>query len=156
VARKEDGFYIDPRTNGGANIEAITLDDVVITDGNGSIISRHAKRQNDGGDQFAAEESRDEEKENGNKEEESTTGEGVTEESLSEDKKHQRQRREIVVNQDNNGRESKKSDVQPVSRHNRSQNCTYTACPKSSLRSFFLFSTFCKSEHFGQESQQFV
>jgi hypothetical protein len=115
VARKEDGFFIDPRTNGGTNIEAITLDDVVITDGNGSIISRHAKRENDGSDEFVAEETGDEEKTNGDKEEESTTGKAVTEETLSEDKNSQRKRREIAVNEDNNGKESAKADVQPVS-----------------------------------------
>lgn len=47
VARKEDGFAgIDPRnllSNGKVAIEAIGLDDVVITDGNGTIISHHKK-----------------------------------------------------------------------------------------------------------------
>lgn len=113
VARKEDGFYIDPRTNGGTNIEAITLEDV-ITDTNGSVISRHAKRQNDGGDEFVAE-TRDEGKESDEKEDENTTEEVVVEETLSEDKNSQRKRREIPVNEDNNGKESAKADVRPVS-----------------------------------------
>lgn len=47
VARKEDGIAgIDPRNllqNGKVPIEAIGLDDVVITDGNGTIISHHKK-----------------------------------------------------------------------------------------------------------------
>ena len=120
VARKEDGFYIDPRTNGGTNIEAITLDDVVI-DTNGSVIYRHAKRQNDGGDEFEAE-TRDEGKKSDEKEEENTTEEAVNEETLSEGKNSQRKRREIPVNEDNNGKESAKADVQPVSTHNHITN----------------------------------
>lgn len=38
LARKEDGYAIDPRNN-FKNIEAIGLDDVVITDGNGTVVS---------------------------------------------------------------------------------------------------------------------
>jgi hypothetical protein len=131
VARKEDGYYIDPRTNGGKNIEAITLDDVVITDGNGTIISRHAKRENDGSDEYIAEESHDEEKnkyvveeiQDGEKkddkkeEEENITGDDPKEENLSEDKNSRRKRREVPVNKDNNENDSKKSDVQPVSKY---------------------------------------
>lgn len=43
VARKEDGIAgIDPRNlHGKTDIEAIGLDDVVITDGNGTIVSHH-------------------------------------------------------------------------------------------------------------------
>lgn len=132
VERKEDGFYIDPRTNGGTNIEAITLDDV-ITDTNGSVISRHAKRQNDGGDEFVAE-TRDEGKKSDEKDDENTTEEVVIEETLSEDKSNQRKRREIPVNEDNNGKESSKADVRPVSTHNQTaapQNSTYTVSQKS-------------------------
>jgi hypothetical protein len=118
VARKEDGFYIDPRTNGGINIEAITLDDVVITDGNGSVISRHAKRQNDASgehtgektEQFA-EESQDEGKTDDNKEDDRVTGEG----NLSEGKTTRRRRREVAASKDNDGNDSQKSDVQSVS-----------------------------------------
>jgi hypothetical protein len=113
VARKEDGFYIDPRTNGGINIEAISLDDVVITDGNGSVISRHAKRQNDASGEYsgettenAAEESQDEGKADDKKEEESVTG---------EDKNRRRRRREVAASKDSNGSDSQKSDVQSVS-----------------------------------------
>ena len=112
VARKEDGFYIDPRTNGGTNIEAITLDDVII-DTNGSVISRHAKRQNDGGDELVAE-ARDEAKKSDEKDDENTTEEPVVEET-GEDKNNQRKRREIPVNEDDNGKESAKADVRPVS-----------------------------------------
>jgi antitoxin component of MazEF toxin-antitoxin module len=124
VARKEDGFYIDPRTNGGKNIEAITLDDVVITDGNGSIISRHAKRQNDDSDEhvveeiedenekeYVAKESQDEGKTDDKKDKESVTGE----ENLSEDENTRRKRREVAVSKDNEGDDSKKSEVHPVS-----------------------------------------
>jgi hypothetical protein len=124
VARKEDGYYIDPRTNGGINIEAITLDDVVITDGNGSVISRHAKRQNDASGEYTveetegeekeqevAEESRDEGKTDDKKEDESATGE----ENLSEDKSTRRRRREVAASKDNDENGSQKSDVHPVS-----------------------------------------
>jgi hypothetical protein len=124
VARKEDGFYIDPRTNGGINIEAITLDDVVITDGNGSVISRHAKRQNDGSEhdsvqetenngeeEHVARESRDGENTDDKKGEESVTGE----ENQSEEKNTGRRRREVAASKDNDGSDSQKSDVQPVS-----------------------------------------
>jgi len=130
VARKEDGFYIDPRTNGGKNIEAITLDDVVITDGNGTIISRHAKRENDDPDDPKAEEIQDEEKKeytteetqkenkkDDGKVEENITGEETKEGNISEDKNSQRKRRDVPVNKDNNGNDSKKSDVRPVSKH---------------------------------------
>jgi len=45
VARKEDGIAgIDPRNllqPGKTDIEAIGLDEVVITDGNGTIVSHH-------------------------------------------------------------------------------------------------------------------
>nr|CAD7449297.1 unnamed protein product [Timema bartmani] len=44
VGRKEDGLNIDPR-NLDKNIEAITLDDVVVTDENGTVVSRHTKRE---------------------------------------------------------------------------------------------------------------
>jgi len=138
VARKEDGFYIDPRTNGGTNIEAITLDDV-ITDTNGSVVSRHAKRQNDGGDEFVAE-TRDEGKEIEEKDDENTTEEAVVEETLPEGKSGQRKRREIPANEDNNGKDSAKADVQPVSTHRHTiapQNSIYTECPKSPLPSLF-------------------
>ncbi|KAG8286682.1 hypothetical protein J6590_053632 [Homalodisca vitripennis] len=37
IARKEDGYFIDPRTNGGSTIEALGPDDVVVTDGNGTM-----------------------------------------------------------------------------------------------------------------------
>lgn len=51
VARKEDGIAgIDPRNlqqQGKADIEAIGLDEVVITDGNGTIISHHKKTDAD-------------------------------------------------------------------------------------------------------------
>jgi hypothetical protein len=129
VARKEDGYYIDPRTNGGKNIEAFSLDDVVITDGNGTIISRHAKRENDGSDEYIAQEPRDDEKREyvaeetqdekkyEKKEEENTTGDGPKEENISEDKNSRRKRREVPVNNDNNEKDSKKSDVQPVSKY---------------------------------------
>jgi len=138
VARKEDGFYIDPRTNGGTNIEAITLDDV-INDTNGTVISRHAKRQNDVGDEFVAE-TRDEGKESDEKDDENTTEEAVIAETHSEDKNSQRKRREIPVNEDNNGKESAKADIRPVSTHRHTivpQNSTYTDCPKSPLLSLF-------------------
>jgi len=115
VARKEDGFYIDPRTNGGTNIEAITLDDVII-DTNGSVISRHAKRQNDGGDEFVAE-TQDEGKKSDEKDDENTTEEAIVEETRSEGKNSERKRREIPVNEDNSGKESAKADVRPVSTH---------------------------------------
>jgi hypothetical protein len=124
VARKEDGFYIDPRTNGGKNIEAITLDDVVITDGNGTIISRHAKRQNDDSNEYVVEVTEDEEKKENvakesqdeGKREDKKDEEGVTGEiNLSEDKNTRRRRREAAVSKDNDGNDSKKSGVQPVS-----------------------------------------
>jgi hypothetical protein len=140
VERKEDGFYIDPRTNGGTNIDAITLDDV-ITVMNGSVISRHAKRQNDGDDEFAAE-TRDEGKKSDEKDDENTTEEAVIEETVSEDKSSQRKRREIPVNEDSNGKESAKADVQPVSTNNQTtapQNSTYTECPKSPYLHCFNF-----------------
>lgn len=38
VFRKEDGLLIDPRTAGGANIDALGPEEVVITDGNGTMI----------------------------------------------------------------------------------------------------------------------
>jgi len=45
VARKEDGIAgIDPRNlhqQGKTDIEAIGLDEVVVTDGNGTIVSHH-------------------------------------------------------------------------------------------------------------------
>lgn len=51
VARKEDGIAgIDPRNllqNGKPAIEAIGLDEVVITDGNGTIVSHHKKTDAD-------------------------------------------------------------------------------------------------------------
>lgn len=44
VARKEDGIAgIDPRNLHKTDIEAIGLDEVVITDGNGTIVSHHKK-----------------------------------------------------------------------------------------------------------------
>jgi adenine-specific DNA glycosylase len=141
VTRKEDGYYIDPRTNGGKNIEAITLDDVVITDGNGTIISRHAKRENGGSDEYTAEESQDEEKkeyiieetQDGEKkvyrkEEENITGDNLKED-ISEDKNSRRKRREVGVNKNNNENDSKKSDVQPVSKYsNIAIHITLQAC----------------------------
>uniref|UniRef100_A0A8D9AKY0 Phenoloxidase-activating factor 2 n=1 Tax=Cacopsylla melanoneura TaxID=428564 RepID=A0A8D9AKY0_9HEMI len=45
ISRK-DGLLIDPRSN-NKNIEAIGLDDVVVTDGNGTIISHHVKRDDE-------------------------------------------------------------------------------------------------------------
>ena len=39
LSRKEDGYAIDPRNNFKSNIEAITADDVVNTDGNGTVVS---------------------------------------------------------------------------------------------------------------------
>jgi hypothetical protein len=80
-------------------------------------------------------ETRDEGKKSDEKDEENTT-----EEALSEGKSSQRKRREIPVNEDSNGKESAKADVQPVSTHKHttaSQNSTYTKCPKSLLRSLF-------------------
>lgn len=51
VARKEDGIAgIDPRNlhqQGKVDIEAIGLDEVVVTDGNGTIISHHKKTDAD-------------------------------------------------------------------------------------------------------------
>lgn len=50
VARKEDGIAgIDPRNlnRGKGDIEAIGLDEVVITDGNGTIVSHHKKTEDD-------------------------------------------------------------------------------------------------------------
>lgn len=50
VARKEDGVAgIDPRNlnRGKSDIEAIGLDEVVITDGNGTIVSHHKKTEAD-------------------------------------------------------------------------------------------------------------
>lgn len=50
VARKEDGIAgIDPRNlnRGKGDIEAIGLDEVVITDGNGTIVSHHKKTEAD-------------------------------------------------------------------------------------------------------------
>lgn len=51
VARKEDGIAgIDPRNlnrGGKPDIEAIGLDEVVITDGNGTIVSHHKKTDAD-------------------------------------------------------------------------------------------------------------
>ncbi|XP_039284952.1 uncharacterized protein LOC111063497 isoform X2 [Nilaparvata lugens] len=46
IARKEDGYFIDPRTVSGATIEALGPDDVVVTDGNGTmtVVSKHSKR----------------------------------------------------------------------------------------------------------------
>lgn len=46
IARKEDGIAgIDPRNvhHGKTDIEAIGLDEVVVTDGNGTIVSHHKK-----------------------------------------------------------------------------------------------------------------
>lgn len=44
ILRKEDGNgYIDPRSAPGSDIQA--LDDVVVTDGNGTIVSQHTKRE---------------------------------------------------------------------------------------------------------------
>lgn len=54
VARKEDGIAgIDPRNlnRGKADIEAIGLDEVVVTDGNGTIVSHHKKTDADAADQ---------------------------------------------------------------------------------------------------------
>ncbi|XP_018897016.2 uncharacterized protein [Bemisia tabaci] len=45
VLRKEDGYAIDPRTVNKPDIQAIGLDDVVITDGNGTIISHHKREE---------------------------------------------------------------------------------------------------------------
>lgn len=39
ISRKEDGYAIDPRNSFKTNIEAIGPDDVVITDGNGTVVS---------------------------------------------------------------------------------------------------------------------
>ncbi|XP_050541303.1 uncharacterized protein LOC126905549 isoform X2 [Daktulosphaira vitifoliae] len=48
VARKEDGIAgIDPRNLGKTDIEAIGLDEVVITDGNGTIVSHHKVNEKD-------------------------------------------------------------------------------------------------------------
>lgn len=51
VARKEDGIAgIDPRNlhqQGKVDIEAIGPDDVVVTDGNGTIVSHHKKMDAD-------------------------------------------------------------------------------------------------------------
>lgn len=48
VARKEDGIAgIDPRNIGKTDIEAIGLDEVVVTDGNGTIVSHHKKTDKD-------------------------------------------------------------------------------------------------------------
>lgn len=47
IARKEDGYFIDPRTAGDSKIEALGPDDVVITDGNGTmtVVTKHNKRE---------------------------------------------------------------------------------------------------------------
>ncbi|XP_075224751.1 uncharacterized protein LOC142326279 isoform X1 [Lycorma delicatula] len=47
IARKEDGYFIDPRTVSGSTIEALGPDEVVITDGNGTmtVVSKHTKRE---------------------------------------------------------------------------------------------------------------
>ncbi|PNF43247.1 hypothetical protein B7P43_G14886 [Cryptotermes secundus] len=112
VSRKEDGFYIDPRTNGGKNIEAITLDDVVITDGNGTIISRHAKRENDDSKEYVVVESEDAEKIE-SRDEGKTDDKKQEEDVTGEDKNTRRKRREVAASKDNDGSDSKKSDVQP-------------------------------------------
>lgn len=39
LSRKEDGYAIDPRNLFKSNIEAFGPDDVIITDGNGTIVS---------------------------------------------------------------------------------------------------------------------
>lgn len=39
ISRKEDGYAIDPRNSFKVNIEAIGPEDVVITDGNGTVVS---------------------------------------------------------------------------------------------------------------------
>ncbi|XP_068082200.1 uncharacterized protein [Anabrus simplex] len=64
VGRKEDGFLIDPR-NLGSNIEAISQDDVVITDENGTVISHHNKRENGANTTVEAEEGKSTVEENG-------------------------------------------------------------------------------------------
>ena len=110
IARKEDGFHIDPRTNGGKNIEAITLDDVVITDGNGTIISRHSKRENDD-DEITAENLQDEENRAGS-EVETEKPEEVKEGNNKEEKNGSRRRREVPDKNDNG---NEKSNIQPVS-----------------------------------------
>lgn len=48
VARKEDGIAgIDPRNLGKTDIEAIGLDEVVVTDGNGTIVAHHKVNENE-------------------------------------------------------------------------------------------------------------
>jgi len=62
VARKEDGIAgIDPRNlnRGKTDIEAIGLDEVVITDGNGTIVSHHKKTDADTVDQIKTRRRRD-------------------------------------------------------------------------------------------------
>lgn len=49
LGRKEDGLLIDPR-NLPTSIEAIS-DEVVVTDGNGTVISRHVKREGNATDE---------------------------------------------------------------------------------------------------------
>ncbi|XP_069702040.1 uncharacterized protein [Periplaneta americana] len=107
VARK-DGYYIDPRHNGGKNIEAITLDDVVITDGNGTVISRHAKREDSAQEIFAEV---DEQEKTGEATEVVTTTEVAKDEA--EEKTETRKRREAPVTKDENGNDASKSNVHP-------------------------------------------
>ncbi|PSN36360.1 hypothetical protein C0J52_19727 [Blattella germanica] len=108
IARREDGYFIDPRTNGGKNIEALTLDDVVITDGNGTVISRHAKRENDEGHDINAEETKDSEIN-----EDVTTVEAIVEETKEGEKNASRKRRD-VQDKSLDANDSAKSNVEPA------------------------------------------
>ncbi|XP_069702042.1 uncharacterized protein [Periplaneta americana] len=124
VARK-DGYYIDPRHNGGKNIEAITLDDVVITDGNGTVISRHAKREDSAQEIFAEV---DEQEKTGEATEVVTTTEVAKDEA--EEKTETRKRREAPVTKDENGNDASKSNVHPRQAFYGGQQCgpRYVCC----------------------------
>lgn len=63
IARKEDGYFIDPRSNGGASIDALGPDDVVVTDGNGTMtVVTKPKRENSDSKEKSEEEKTDEDK----------------------------------------------------------------------------------------------
>ncbi|XP_054286272.1 uncharacterized protein LOC129002466 isoform X1 [Macrosteles quadrilineatus] len=90
IARKEDGYFIDPRTNGGSTIEALGPNDVVITDGNGTMTVVTKPKREDTESKKETEEKKEEEKKEEKKERRrrEASDDAVAEATETEERKH--------------------------------------------------------------------
>ncbi|XP_054285738.1 serine proteinase stubble-like isoform X2 [Macrosteles quadrilineatus] len=111
IARKEDGYFIDPRTNGGSTIEALGPNDVVITDGNGTMTVVTKPKREDTESKKETEEKKEEEKKEEKKERRrrEASDDAVAEATETEERKHKP--REAVAEEASSRYEVTENDV---------------------------------------------